>query len=105
MSPADYQSVAQVIETVAPHEVYNLSGQSSVALSFTQPAQTIESIVLGTLNMLEALRRVGGNAGGGGKVRFYNAGSSECFGDTGTRAANERTASRPDTPYALSQAA
>src|SRR5215468_7452963 len=56
MSPTDFQSVAQVIESVAPDEIYNLSGQSSVALSFTQPAETLTGIVLGTLNMLEAQR-------------------------------------------------
>jgi len=83
MSPADFQSVAQVIELVAPDEIYNLSGQSSVSLSFTQPAETLTSIALGTLNMLETLRRLRG------RMRFYNAGSSECFGDTGLRAANE----------------
>ena len=67
MSPADFQSVAQVIEAVAPDEIYNLSGQSSVALSFTQPAETLAGITLGTLNMLETLRRLRG------KARFYNA--------------------------------
>jgi GDP-mannose 4,6 dehydratase len=68
MSPGDFQSVAQVVEVVAPDEIYNLSGQSSVSLSFTQPAETLTSIALGTLNMLETLRRLRG------KVRFYNAG-------------------------------
>src|SRR5256884_2766534 len=97
MSPADFQSVAQVTEGVAPDEIYNLSGQSSVSLSFTQPAVT--GIALGTLNMLETLRRLGG------RVRFYNAGSSECFGDTGTRAANEQTAFRPKSPYGVAKAA
>jgi GDPmannose 4,6-dehydratase len=99
MSPADFQSVAQVIESVAPDEIYNLSGQSSVSLSFTQPAETLTGIALGTLNMLEMLRRLGGG------VRFYNAGSSECFGDIGTRAANERTAFRPKSPYGVAKAA
>jgi GDPmannose 4,6-dehydratase len=99
MSPADFQSVAQVIEGVAPDEIYNLSGQSSVSLSFTQPAETLAGIALGTLNMLETLRRLGGT------VRFYNAGSSECFGDTGTRAANEQTAFRPKSPYGVAKAA
>jgi GDPmannose 4,6-dehydratase len=99
MSPADFQSVAQVIEAVAPAEIYNLSGQSSVALSFTQPAETLTGIVLSTLNMLETLRRLRG------KARFYNAGSSECFGDTGTRAANEQTAFRPKSPYGVAKAA
>ncbi len=98
MSPADFQSVAQVIEAVAPDEIYNLSGQSSVALSFTQPAETLAGITLGTLNMLETLRRLKG------KARFYNAGSSECFGDTGTRAANEQTAFRPKSPYGVAKA-
>src|SRR5215470_6509745 len=60
MSPADFQSVVQVIEKVAPDEIYNLSGQSSVSLSFTQPAETLAGIALGTLNMLESLRRLGG---------------------------------------------
>jgi GDPmannose 4,6-dehydratase len=99
MSPADFQSVAQVIEAVAPDEIYNLSGQSSVSLSFTQPAETLTGIALGTLNMLETLRRLRGRA------RFYNAGSSECFGDTGTRAANEQTAFRPKSPYGVAKAA
>jgi GDPmannose 4,6-dehydratase len=99
MSPTDFQSVAQVIEGVAPDEIYNLSGQSSVSLSFTQPAETLAGIALGTLNMLEALRRLRG------RVRFYNAGSSECFGDTGTRAANEQTAFRPKSPYGVAKAA
>jgi len=99
MSPADFQSVAQVMETVGPDEVYNLSGQSSVSLSFTQPAETLAGIALGTLNMLEMLRRLGRN------VRLYNAGSSECFGDTGDRPANEQTALRPKSPYGVAKAA
>src|SRR5712671_4467982 len=99
MSPADFQSVARVIEGVAPDEIYNLSGQSSVLLSFTQPAETLSGIALGTLNLLETLRRLGGG------VRFYNAGSSECFGDTGTHGANEQTAFRPKSPYGVAKAA
>jgi GDPmannose 4,6-dehydratase len=98
MSPADFQSVAQVMETVRPTEIYNLSGQSSVGLSFSQPAETLGGIVLGTLNMLEIIRRLGPN------VRFYNAGSSECFGDTGLTPANEQTACRPKSPYGVAKA-
>jgi GDPmannose 4,6-dehydratase len=99
MSPADFQSVAQVIEDLAPDEIYNLSGQSSVSLSFTQPAEALRGIALGTLNILETLRRVGG------KVRFYNAGSSECFGDTEREGANEQTGFRPKSPYGVAKAA
>jgi GDPmannose 4,6-dehydratase len=99
MSPVDYHSVAQVIEAVAPREIYNLAGPSSVALSFSQPAETLESIVLGTLNLLEVLRHVGA------QVRFYNAGSSESFGDTGARGADECTIARPKSPYGVAKAA
>jgi GDPmannose 4,6-dehydratase len=99
MSPVDFQSTAQVIEAIAPDEIYNLSGQSAVSLSFTQPGETLTSVALGTLNMLEVLRRVGQ------RVRFYNAGSSESFGDTGARAANEQTAFRPKSPYGVAKAA
>src|SRR6266508_1331952 len=60
MSPVDFQSVAQVIESVAPDAIYTLSGQSSVSLSFTPPAEKLPSIALGTLNMLETMRRLGG---------------------------------------------
>ena len=99
LSPVDFRSVSQVVETVAPREIYNLSGQSSVGLSFTQPAETIESIVMGTLNLLEAVRLVNP------KIRVYNAGSSEIFGDTGGAAANESTAFRPRSPYGVAKAA
>jgi GDPmannose 4,6-dehydratase len=99
LSPIDFQSITTVVERVAPDEIYNLSGQSSVALSFSQPVETLEGIVFGTLNMLEALRRVGRD------VRFYNAGSSECFGDTGAHPANEQTAFRPKSPYGVAKAA
>ena len=99
LSPTDVRSVVHTVEHVQPQEIYNLSGQSSVGLSFTQPAETIESIVTGTLNILEALRQVGG------KIRFYNAGSSEIFGDIGEQPANERTAFRPKSPYGVAKAA
>jgi GDPmannose 4,6-dehydratase len=99
MSPVDFRSVVQTIERVAPDEIYNLSGQSSVALSFTQPAETIDSIISGTLNLLESVRMVRPAA------RFYNAGSSECFGDTQGRAADETTPFRPKSPYGVAKAA
>ena len=99
MSPADFRSVTQVIERVAPDEIYNLSGQSSVALSFTQPVQTIDSIVNATLNLLEVVRLVRPQA------RFYNAGSSECYGDTLGQAADEDTPFRPKSPYGVAKAA
>lgn len=95
----DFRSVLQSLVQFKPDEVYNLSGQSSVGLSFEQPVETLESISAGTLNILEAIRFTGR------PIRFYNAGSSECFGDTNGVAADEQTAFRPRSPYAVAKSA
>ncbi|MBB1091962.1 GDP-mannose 4,6-dehydratase [Rhodopseudomonas palustris] len=94
----DFRSTLSAITQAEPDEIYNLAGQSSVGLSFQQPAETHESINVGTLNLLEVLRFIGG------KPRFYNASSSECFGDTGDHPANENTPFRPRSPYAVAKA-
>ena len=94
----DFRSVLQALHRVRPDEVYNLAGQSSVALSFEQPVETLESISVGTLNLLEAIRFTER------PIRFYNAGSGECFGDT-REAADESTAFRPRSPYAVAKSA
>ena len=54
--PEDFRSVLVALRVSRPEEVYSLAGQSSVGLSFEQPAETIQSIALGTLNLLEACR-------------------------------------------------
>lgn len=95
----DFRSVLQGLTTTQPDEVYNLAGQSSVSLSFEQPVETLESIATGTLNLLEAIRFIKR------PIRMYNAGSSECFGDTGEHPANEDTSFRPRSPYAVAKAA
>ena len=95
----DFRSVFQALIKTQPDEVYNLAGQSSVGLSFDQPVETLESIATGTLNILEAIRFTGR------PIKFYNAGSSECFGDTGDHPANEETPFRPRSPYAVAKAA
>ena len=99
ISLTDFRSVLQGISKVHPDEVYNLAGQSSVGLSFDQPVETSESIVNGTLNLLEAIRFIDPS------IRFYNAGSSECFGDTAGEWADENTPFRPKSPYAIAKAA
>ena len=95
----DFRSVLQTLLKIKPDEVYNLAGQSSVGLSFEQPVETLESISVGTLNLLEAIRF--SNL----PIKFYNAGSSECFGDTGSVAADENTPFRPRSPYGVAKAA
>lgn len=99
MAPSDFRSVLQVIKKVEPDEIYNLAGQSSVGLSFEQPVETMESIAGSTLNLLEAIRFVSKT------IRFYNAGSGECFGETTDTPANERTPFRPRSPYAVAKSA
>ncbi len=99
MSLNDFRSVLQVITKYEPVEIYNLAGQTSVGLSFSQPVETMESISAGVLNLLEAVRFANK------KIRVYNAGSGEAFGDTGNELANEETAFRPRSPYAVAKAA
>ncbi len=95
----DFRSVIQVLFKVQPDEIYHLAGQSSVSLSFQQPVETQESVYVATLNLLEAIRFTGK------KIRFYNASSSECFGDTHGVAADEETPFRPRSPYAVAKSA
>lgn len=94
----DFRSVLQTLAKVTPHEIYNLAGQSSVGLSFEQPVETLESIATGTLNLLEAIRFLAR------PIKLYNAGSSECFGDTDGLQADETTAFHPRSPYAVAKA-
>lgn len=95
----DFRSILQVIMKVEPNEIYNLAGQSSVGLSFEQPVETFESISVGNLNLLECIRFFSKS------VKLYNAGSSECFGNTEGLAADEMTPFRPRSPYAVAKAA
>ena len=98
MALNDFRSVLQVLVNVQPDEIYNLAGQSSVGLSFDQPVETLESISVGTLNLLEAIRFLKR------PIRLYNAGSSECFGNTDGQSADENTPFRPRSPYAVAKA-
>lgn len=99
MSMIDFRSVLQILMKVEPDEIYNLAGQSSVGLSFQQPVETLDSISVGSLNLLEAIRF------SGRRVKLYNAGSGECFGDNGGAPADESTPFRPRSPYAVAKAA
>ncbi|SRR6266568_442308 len=99
MSLNDFRDVLQTLVNTEPDEVYNLGGQSSVGLSFQQPVETLESISVGSLNLLEAIRFTDRS------IRFYNAGSGECFGDNNGLPANENTPFRPRSPYAVAKAA
>ena len=72
----DFRSVSRVLHQVLPDEIYGLAGQTSVALSFDQPLEAFESIAVGTVNILECMRLLEK------PIRFFNAASGECFGET-----------------------
>ncbi len=94
----DFRSILDALNYAEPDEIYNLAGQSSVGLSFEQPVETFHSIGTANLNLLEAIRftRI--------PAKYYNACSSECFGNTAAPA-TENTPFRPRSPYAVSKAA
>lgn len=98
MVPTDFRNVLNVLTKVEPDELYLLNGPSSVGLSFDQPAETIETIVSGTLNVLEAMRILGKS------TRVYQASSSECFGDVPDTPADETTPFNPRSPYGVAKA-
>ena len=97
MVPEDFRSVLVTLRTSNPDEIYFLAGQSSVGLSFEQPAETMQSITLGTLNILEGCRMMDKN------IHQYYAGSGECFGEANGAPANESTPFYPMSPYAVAK--
>ncbi len=100
VSLRDFRDLLQIVTALRPDEIYNLAGQSSVGLSFSQPIETMESIAQGELLLLEVIRYL--------KLpsRLYNAGSSECFGEQPRdTCADESTPFNPRSPYATAKAA
>lgn len=89
--------VLKVIQTVNPDEIYQLSGQSSVALSFEQPQETMNSISAATLNVLYAIRQINQD------IKLFSACSGECYGSVEFEA-DEETPFSPVSPYAVAKA-
>lgn len=98
-SARDLSSTLALIEQCQPDLVFNLSGQTSVGRSFEQPIETHSSIIDAVSNMLEAIRLCRA------PIRFYNASSSEMFGNTPLAGAHERTPLDPKSPYGEAKAA
>ena len=91
--------VARIVEGVSPTLVYNVGGMTSVGESFNDPQEAFASISIGTVNWLEAIR------GFDSRIRYFNAGSSECFGNVSEgKPANEFTPFDPLSPYAAAKA-
>ena len=94
---ADLTSLVNALEYVQPDEVYNLGAVSFVAISFGQPELTSNITGLGVLRMLEAIRMVGGTQNN--KIRFYQASSSEMYGQVREIPQTELTPFHPRSPY------
>lgn len=94
----DQTSLMDAIDYSQPHELYNLASQSYVPLSWTQPALTAEYTAIGVSRLLESIRRVKPD------TKFYQASSSEVFGQPKESPQTEETAFRPRNPYGTSKA-
>lgn len=95
----DATNLIRVIQEIQPDEIYHLAAQSHVAVSFETPEYTAQADALGTLRMLEAIRILGLT----GKVRFYQASTSELFGNAKQFPQNEETPFAPRSPYAAAK--
>ena len=95
----DSSSLIKVIQEVQPDEIYNLAAQSHVAVSFEEPEYTANSDALGALRMLEAIRILGLE----GKTKYYQASTSELYGQVGETPQNENTPFQPRSPYAVAK--
>jgi GDPmannose 4,6-dehydratase len=93
----DSSSLMGHLYRIRPDEVYNLGAQSHVKVSFEMPEFTAETVAMGTLRMLEAIR------GADWPVRFYQAGSSEMFGKVLETPQRETTPFNPRSPYAVAK--
>lgn len=96
LDSSNFDQVFNFIKLILPDEVYNLTGQTSVGTSFKKPFETIISIGNVTCNLLEAIRLINGG------IKYFNAASSECFGDTNLPA-TEETCFNPISPYGVSK--
>ncbi len=96
---ADSSNLIRIIQQVQPEEIYNLGAQSHVAVSFESPEYTADSVALGALRLLEAIRILGLEK----KTRFYQASTSELFGQVQETPQTETTPFYPRSPYAAAK--
>ena len=95
----DSSSLIRIIQEVQPNEIYNLAAQSHVAVSFEEPEYTANSDALGALRILEAIRILGLEK----KTKYYQASTSELFGEVQETPQNEKTPFHPRSPYAVAK--
>lgn len=96
---SDSMSIVRIIKEVEPDEIYNLGAQSHVAVSFESPEYTADTVGLGALRILDAIRLLGLES----KTKFYQASTSELYGDVVETPQNENTPFNPRSPYAVAK--
>jgi len=97
----DGTMLRRIVEQVEPAEVYNLGAQSHVRVSFDSPEYTVDTVAMGALRLLEAIRDYQQRTGN--QVRFYQAGSSEMFGKVQHVPQSEETPFYPRSPYSCAK--
>lgn len=95
----DANNISRLIREIEPDEVYNLAAQSHVAVSFELPEYTLQATAAGVLNVLEAIRI----AGFANKTKFYQASSSEMYGQVQEIPQTEKTPFHPRSPYGVAK--
>lgn len=95
----DPLNVLELIKNIKPREIYNLAAQSHVGISFQEPIYTTATIVNGSLNILESIKSLNLNK----KTRYYQASSSEMFGNNSKKSLNEKSNFDPQSVYAISK--
>lgn len=97
----DGTTLRRILEAVEPNEIYNLGAQSHVRVSFDSPEYTVDSVGMGTLRLLEAVRDYRNRTGS--DIKYYQAGSSEMFGKVQAVPQSETTPFYPRSPYACAK--
>tara|TARA_A100001015_G_scaffold321155_1_gene450450 strand:- start:4329 stop:5327 length:999 start_codon:yes stop_codon:yes gene_type:complete len=97
LNTENFTHTYEFIDKIKPNEIYFLGGQSSVGYSYLFPNRTLDSNIKSFVNILESSKKINS------KIKIFYAGSSECFGETKKRGANEKTKFNPISPYAISK--
>ncbi len=95
----DFGSILEIIKKIRPHEIYNLAAQSHVGVSFKLPNYTTQVNAIGTLNILDSIKKLELEK----KIKFYQASTSELFGEIQEKKQSESTKFYPKSPYASSK--
>ena len=93
----DFGNLFSLIKKIYPNEIYNLAAQSHVKVSFELPIYTAETNAIGSLKILEVIRQINP------KIKYYQAGTSEMFGNSGTKKQNEKTVFNARSVYSASK--